>query len=61
VVVGPVGRTPCRRRRLHEGTAPVAMTGPEGFRSQWEPENLGGRELVLDLMPYEVTRLDWLP
>jgi hypothetical protein len=61
VVVTPVRETPCRRRRLHEGTAPIAMADPEGFRSQWEPESLGGRELVLNLMPYEVARLDWLP
>jgi hypothetical protein len=59
--IGAIGGAQVRRRRLHEVTAPAAMADPEAFRSQWESRSHDGRGFALDMMPYEIARLDVLP
>jgi hypothetical protein len=58
VVIGPLPGRAAVARRLHEGTARVAMFEPARFREALETMPLSGREMELDLGPYETVCLD---
>ncbi len=58
VVIGPLADNEVAARSLDASTAHQAMFEPESFRQNWRQIEIQNRELVLDMAPYAVVRID---
>jgi hypothetical protein len=61
VMLGPLGTERVRLRHLDGRSAPFAMHDPERFRATAESARVEASELLLELAPYAVVRLDATP